>query len=162
MKLKKYFKNKLFLPILDLLKQGMSPQKLSLTITLGIIIGIMPFLIIGSYILLALAIILRLNIPIIQLICHAVIVVKFALFVPFLKIGQTVFSVPELPYDTKEILIHLKTEFWDTFSVVWQASLSGILVWLFISIPIGYIIYRTSVLFFSKKQNKLILETVKC
>jgi uncharacterized protein (DUF2062 family) len=162
LKLKKYFKNKLLLPILDLLRQGMSPEKLSLTVTLGIIIGIMPFLVIGSYILLALAVILRLNIPVIQIVCHAVIVVKVALFVPFLKMGQAIFSVPQLPYDTNEIFSHLKTEFWDTFSVAWQVSLSGILAWLIISIPLGYVIYRTSVLFFSRKQNKLILKTIRC
>ncbi len=156
-KLKNYLKNKLLHPILDLLKQGMSPEKISLTITLGIIIGIMPFLVIGSYILLALAIILRLNIPATQIVCHAVIVVKIALFVPFLKMGQAIFSVPQLPYETNEILSHLKTEFWNTFSVVWQVSLSGILAWLIISIPLGYIIYRSSIFFFARKQIKLLV-----
>jgi uncharacterized protein (DUF2062 family) len=138
----------------------MSPQKLSLTVTLGIIIGIMPFLVVGSYLLLLLAIILRLNIPVIQLINHAVIVVKIALFVPFLKIGKSIFEVPQIPYELNEITSHLRTEFWETFSIVWQTSLSGIIAWLVFSLPASYIIYKLSVLFFARKQNKLMLNTV--
>lgn len=140
----------------------MSPQKLSLTVTLGIIIGIMPFLVVGSYLLLLLAIILRLNIPVIQLVNHAVIVVKIALFVPFLKIGKTIFEVPQIPYELNEIISHLRAEFWETFSIVWQTSLSGIIAWLIFSLPASYIIYKLSVLFFARKQNKLMLNTVQC
>ena len=121
----KFLKNKLINPLLDILKKGMSPQKLSLTVTLGIIIGIMPFLVVGSYLLLLLAIILRLNIPVIQLVNHAVIVVKIALFVPFLKIGKTIFEVPKIPYELNEIISHLRAEFWETFSIVWQTHRSG-------------------------------------
>lgn len=139
----------------------MSPQKLSLTVTLGIVIGIMPFLVVGSYILLALAIVLRLNIPVIQIVCHVAIVAKVALFVPFLIMGQALFNIPKIPYDITEVLGHLKTEFWDTFSRVWQISLSGLIAWLILSIPAGYIIYRVAVLFFTKKVNKLASSVVQ-
>ena len=132
----------------------MSPKKLSLTLTLGIIVGIMPFMLVGTYLLLVLAIIFRLNVPIIQLINHAAIAGKIVLFVPFLKLGQLIFNSSEIPFELSEILGHLRVEFWETFSTVWQVSLSGLIAWFIISIPIGYIIYRTSILFFTRKQNK--------
>ena len=54
-------------PVIQLLRQGVSPEKIALTIALGIILGVTPVL--GSTLLLCTlaAIVLRLNLPAIQL-----------------------------------------------------------------------------------------------
>ncbi len=55
-------------PFIKLLRQGVSPEKIALTISLGIILGVTPVL--GSTVLLCTlaAIVLRLNLPAIQLV----------------------------------------------------------------------------------------------
>jgi len=111
-------------------------------------------MVVGTYLLLLLAIILRLNVPIIQLINHAAIAGKLVLFVPFLKSGQLIFNGPEIPFELSELLSHLRVEFWETFAVVWQVSLLGVIVWLIVSIPFGLGIYKASILFFTRKQYK--------
>jgi uncharacterized protein (DUF2062 family) len=55
----------------------MSAKKLSLTLTLGIVFGIMPFMGVTTYLLIVLAIILRLNIPALQLVNYAVTAIAF-------------------------------------------------------------------------------------
>ena len=66
-------------PILDLLRQGITPEKMALSIALGITLGITPVIGSTSILCLLAAIVLRLNTPAIQLIC---LLLLFPLLVP--------------------------------------------------------------------------------
>ncbi len=78
-------------PFIQLLRQGMSPEKIALTIALGIILGVTPVL--GSTTLLCAlaAILLRLNLPAIQLVNGVVYPLQFLLLIPFYRLGAWMF-----------------------------------------------------------------------
>ncbi len=160
MTLKKIFKNKVLSPLLAFLKQGMSPHKLSLTLALGLIFGVMPFLGISTSLLVLIAIILKLNIPAIQLVNYAAYVIQITLFVPFLKSGQFIFNGPELPFELSNVIGMLQTQFWGTLEAIWEINLLGVATWAIIAIPGGFGIYHFSRSFFTKQQQKLQLELV--
>lgn len=84
-------------PILVQLKQGITPEKIALTVALGIVLGIFPIL--GSTTLLcALAgLWLRLNQPVIQLVNYFVYPLQIALLLPFYRAGETLFQQPHVP-----------------------------------------------------------------
>ena len=85
-------KNRLIAPFIELLRQGMSPEKIALTIALGIMLGVTPVL--GSTTLLCTlaALALRLNLPAIQLVNAVVYPLQIILLIPFFKLGA--FAVP--------------------------------------------------------------------
>ena len=145
-------------PMLTFLKKGMSAEKLSLTLALGICFGIMPFMGVTTYLLIPIALVLRLNIPAIQLVNYAVYFVQIVLFVPFLKIGQFLFHGPQLPFELTNIVSKFKNEFWNTLGAIWEVNLLGIVVWIIVSIPLAFLIYRLSLPFFARQQQKLELE----
>jgi uncharacterized protein (DUF2062 family) len=66
--LKKYISKKIIKPLLPYLNQGMSPEKLAFTLSLGICFGIIPVLGLNAILLAIMAFMFRLNLPAIQLI----------------------------------------------------------------------------------------------
>jgi uncharacterized protein (DUF2062 family) len=133
----------------------MSPKKLSLTLALGVTIGIIPLLGINTFLLVIIALTFRLNQPATQIVNWAMYAFQLVLFVPFLKMGQYLFSGPELPFDLSNIVTLFETSFWDTFNAIWQINLLGVLFWVIIAVPLGLIIYYTSLQFFLKQQRKM-------
>ena len=136
----------------------MSPHKLALTLAIGFIFGIIPFMGISTYLLILIAIVLRLNIAAIQLVNYAAYIIQITLFVPFLKSGQFIFNGPELPFELSNVLSMLQAHFWETIEAIWEINLLGIATWAIIAIPGGFGIYYLSRPFFTKQQQKLQLE----
>jgi hypothetical protein len=142
--LKKYLKKKIVSPLLKYLKKGVSVPKMSLTLSLGICLGIMPLIGIPGWLLLLLALIFKLNIPILQLINYIISILKYLLFIPFLKIGHKVFFPNEQTPDIQNILANYQSDFLGTFKSFWHMNLGGIFLWAMVAIPLGILIYYKS------------------
>lgn len=74
------------------LSQGISPERLALTLALGFAIGCLPMIGIPTALCLLLALGLRLNVPAIQAANYAAMPLQVALIFPFLRLGQWMFS----------------------------------------------------------------------
>ena len=85
-----YIQKKFILPLVNLLKQGMDPSRLSLALTSGAIIGVFPILGIATVVCGGIAAFFRLNHPAIQLANYVVFPMQLVLFFPFLTLGETV------------------------------------------------------------------------
>lgn len=142
--MKKHFSSKILSPILSYLKKGISVEKMSLSLALGICFGIMPLFGVSTWLLVLLALILKLNIPAIQLINYTVVIVKIVLFVPFLKLGQLIFFPLESDIELNTILTRYHADFLGTFKSFWHLNLGGIIIWSLIAIPLGVGIYYLS------------------
>jgi hypothetical protein len=153
--LKKYLNSKIIAPIHFQLNTGKSVEKLSLTLSLGICVGIMPAVGIGTWLLVLLALVFKLNIPVIQLVNHAIIVLKLVLFVPFLKLGQVLFFPNTTQIQLKAIVSDYQHDFIGTLQSVWRLNLGGIFIWAILVLPLGLLIYRQSHLFLLKQQLKM-------
>jgi len=90
-------KSKLFKLTKTLLGEGMSSDKISLSIALGVALGIFPVL--GSTTLLCAiaALVLRLNLPAIQVVNYLVYPLQLILLAPFYGAGSWLFSDQRLP-----------------------------------------------------------------
>jgi uncharacterized protein (DUF2062 family) len=69
------------------LLQGISPQRLALTLALGFAIGCIPVVGIPTLVCAALALTLRLNLPAIQAANYAVMPLQMVLILPFVRLG---------------------------------------------------------------------------
>ncbi len=92
-----FWQRRVVTPIVSQLKQGITPEKIALTLALGAVLGIFPIL--GSTtILCAVAgLWLRLNQPVIQVVNYFMYPVQIALLLPFYRAGETLFGQQHVP-----------------------------------------------------------------
>lgn len=123
---------------------------MALTITLGFLLGIIPAFGFITPICTAIALWLRLNVPLVLAILYAVLPLQLALFVPFLHWGEQVFNLPPIPFSPERLLHMVQTDWLNTLGLIGLTNLAALAVWLIISIPAGYILYFLCFLIFRK------------
>jgi len=133
----------IFLPIVDLLRQGITPEKIALSIALGAVLGIFPVL--GSTTLLcaAAALVLRLNLPAIQVVNFLIYPLQLILFLPFLQMGSRITRAARVTLSMKEVFGMIKSDPWSLIKMLWTASLGAIAIWLVISPLVIAAVYFT-------------------
>lgn len=133
--------NKLTRHILDLLKQGITPQKVALAVVLGALLGIAPVLgtTIVSCTVAALA--FGLNLPLIQLVNNLVYPLQLLLLIPFVQAGQRLFGEPPLPFSVSEIIARFQKDFWGSVVAFWSYTWHGATAWLLFSAVAGPLLY---------------------
>ncbi len=142
--------NRLWLPLIALLKQGITPEKLALTVALGALLGTIPVLGTTTFLCTVAALSLRLNLPAIHLVNYAVYPLQLAFFIPFIKIGSAIIGGPEITVTIAEIIRLANENFFQMVHTLWLANLFGVIVWLAAGIPIAFIIYLIFLILFRR------------
>ncbi|HET6170410.1 MAG TPA: DUF2062 domain-containing protein [Terracidiphilus sp.] len=88
------------------LGQGVSPQRLALTLALGFAIGCLPMIGIPTALCMIVAVSLRLNLPAIQVANYAAMPLQVALIFPFVRLGSWMFASGRQPALTAAMLGH--------------------------------------------------------
>src|SRR6266849_8504129 len=103
-----FFNRRLLRPILALLRQGVTPQKMALSLALGGALGVFPALGCTTLLCTIVAIVLRLNLPAIQIVNYFVYPIQIALLLPFFRLGEKLFRAAPLPVSIAQIhgMIH--------------------------------------------------------
>ncbi len=128
-------------PILALLRQGVTPEKLAISIALGIILGVFPVL--GSTTLLCAgaAILLRLNLPAIQLVNYVVYPFQLALLIPFLRLGEKIFRQPAMPLSLSQIIAKIHANAWLAIKDLWVVTAHAMVAWVLVAPPAALLLY---------------------
>ncbi|MBI9036797.1 MAG: DUF2062 domain-containing protein [Bacteroidales bacterium] len=157
LKTKNYFKYQLWIPILGFLKQGITPEKLSLTIVFGVVFGIFPIIGFTTILCLLAAFIFRLNKAVILLINFSLYPLQILLIIPLIRLGKIIFGYSFVSYSVNEIINMFKENWIFAIQHIWFQTLLGILAWLIISIPLSFILYYSFLPVFKKfiKEDKL-------
>jgi len=126
----KFLRRKVIQPIIDLLKQGITPERIALTIALGVILGVTPVL--GSSTLLCTiaAVSLRLNLPVIQLVNGMVYPLQLALIIPFLKIGAWLFRTEPPAVSLSYLVSLIRADAWHAIAMLWTALMHALVAWI--------------------------------
>lgn len=129
-------------PLVNFLRQGLSPQKLALCVSLGVVLGTFPIL--GSTTLLctAAAIVLRLNMPAIQLVNYFVYPLQLLLFIPFIRAGELLFDQIPIPLDLPLIFQMLESDLIGTIKFLWWTNMRAIVAWFITVPPLGFVLYH--------------------
>ena len=125
-----------------LLKQGISHEKIALSIAIGTTIGIFPVLGATTALCAIAAFVFRLNLPAIQLVNYLVYPLQLILLVPFLKAGGWLFGDQRFSQLGKEILALIQNDFWGSFGMLWSLTVYAIAIWLILSPLIIVILYK--------------------
>jgi uncharacterized protein (DUF2062 family) len=127
--------------VLDLLKMGLTPEKLALTIVLGAVIGILPVL--GSTTILcgAVAVALGLNLPVIQAVNYLVYPLQIVMIIPFIRIGEWIFGSPRLAMTATEIVTFVTNDPMGAISALWWVTLQALVAWVLFALASSALIY---------------------
>lgn len=127
--------------ILELLSQGITPHKLALAVVLGVLLGITPVL--GTTIVSCTmaALMLGLNLPLIQLANNLVYPLQLLLLIPFVQAGQRLFREPPLPLSFTQIAAMLQTDLWGSIVALWSYTLHGLVAWVLFCLVAGPLMY---------------------
>ncbi len=136
-----FWKEKIIQPLLQFLKQGVTPKKMALTLSLGLVFGIFP--VIGTTTLLctALALIFRLNMAIMQIANYLAYPLQILLLLPFMKFGTELFSAGTVSLSFEELSQMFQNHFLKALQILGMSQLYAIFIWAILSIPIGIALY---------------------
>ena len=123
---------KLVLPIIELLRQGITPEKIAESLAFGIVLGIFPVL--GSTTILCTlaAIVFRLNLPAIQLVNYFVYPLQLALLIPFIRFGEILFRSPHVSLSLPLIFHMIRQNAWQTTKTYWTSGWHAMVAWCLI------------------------------
>lgn len=131
-------------PLLDLLKTGLSPNQLALTVGLGVAIGLIPAFGITTLLSAAVALRLRLNVAAMQLATHLMTFFQLVLLIPFLRAGAGLMGqgdkVANLTVASlRQLIDH---EGWQAVGkLLWRAELGALLLWAVAMVPLVALLY---------------------
>ena len=140
--MQEYLHRRLVRPILDLLTQGITPEKIALSIAFGLVLGMFPALGWSTLLCLVLALWLKLNVPAMQLVNYLSYPLQLALLVPFLRAGEFLFRAPRLAISLPQILAMVKANVWHAITSLWAATMHAIVAWALVAPVAVWVIYK--------------------
>jgi len=124
-----FMQRKLVRPIIELLKEGVTPEKMALSLALGAALGIFPALGWTTALCAIAALTLRLNLPAIQIVNYFMYPAQIALLLPFFRLGEWLFRAPRLAISVPQIYALIHAGLWNAIRVLWTTTWHAIVVW---------------------------------
>ncbi|HEY2460958.1 MAG TPA: DUF2062 domain-containing protein [Candidatus Acidoferrum sp.] len=117
-------------PILDLLRQGVTPEKIAMSAALGVALGTFPVMGLTTAMCAVVALVWRLNLAAIQIVNYLVYPLQIILLLPFYGLGEKLFHAPHLEAITIPKMIEmLRTDQQGTLALLLTATWHAIAVW---------------------------------
>jgi uncharacterized protein (DUF2062 family) len=127
--------------VLDLLTQGVTPEKIALSLTIGAVMGTFPLLGTTTTICTVLAIVLGLNLPAIQLANYAVYPVQLLLLLPEIRVGEKLTHSAPLTLSVAQITAMVRADRWFAARTLWHSAEHALIGWALFAIPATFILY---------------------
>lgn len=137
-----FVRRRLVDPILELLRQGVTPEKIALSLAFGLGIGIFPVLGVSTVLCTVIAIVLRLNLPAIQLVNYLASPLQLALIIPFVRVGEQLLGIRPQPLSISEGFRLMAVGVLHAVHVLWDAIVHAAVGWIVIGPVLIYALYR--------------------
>ncbi len=126
----KWWRRWLLTPVRNQLRQGMSVERISWTISLGFVLGVFPVMGTTSWICLFAAWALKLNQALLHVFKALVYPLHLALILVFIRMGQRLWGVPLIAYSIPDLLHKFKDDPLQFARDFGLAALQGVSAWL--------------------------------
>lgn len=137
-----FWQRRIVAPITAQLKQGITPEKIALTLALGAVLGIFPILGATTLMCALAGLWLRLNQPIIQLTNYFIYPVQIVLLLPFYRAGESLFQQPHVPITDVSALITRFSESPMQFMADYgMVGVYGVVVWCLCAPALAAVLY---------------------
>jgi hypothetical protein len=126
---KGFFYQRMVRPILDLLRQGVTPEKIALSVALGAALGMIPALGWSTTLCAIAAIVFKLNLPAIQIANYFMYPAQIAMLLPFFRWGEKLFRAPHFPLSAAQIYATFHASMWNACKLLWTTIWHALVVW---------------------------------
>lgn len=144
-------KHKILIPFHLVPKDGISPENLAFSVTLGIISGIFPIIGMTTVLSIVLTMLFRQNLLVVQSVQWILALVQVLLIIPFMQFGAYIVNAQTLHISMAQINHAFQPGILSGIKTVGIFHLYGILTWLILVIPAGAISYFGFLLIFQRK-----------
>jgi uncharacterized protein (DUF2062 family) len=129
-------------PILGLLRQGLAPSQLALSLAFGLGVGIFPVLGVSTPLLTVIALGMRLNLPAIQLVNYLASPLQLLLIIPFVRVGERLVGAEPQPLTVSAGLEVLAKGVVQAVVILWDAIVHAAIGWIAIGPVLIFVLYR--------------------
>lgn len=129
-------------PLHSLLKQGLSRQSLAMTLAIGVVVATFPIFGVTTLLCAVVAARMGLNQVAIQIANYAGYPLQFLLFVPLIRLGESVLGLPTVSVDPTimgDMLWQHPLNFIGTYGV---AVGGACVVWLMLAVPVIWLLQK--------------------
>jgi uncharacterized protein (DUF2062 family) len=140
--LRSFWERKIVRPIINLLKQGMTPEKIALGLALGIVLGIFPVIGMTTLLCTVAAFLFRVNLPAIQVANYLAAPLQVAFLLPFYRAGEWLFHAPPLPLSVKEIAALVEKDMIGAMTFLWDTTLHAVVAWTLVAPVLVFLLYH--------------------
>ncbi|MGB0123393.1 MAG: DUF2062 domain-containing protein [Silvibacterium sp.] len=129
-------------PLKLLLRQGITPQKVALSLACGVVCGLFPVPGATTLLCAAVALLFRLNLPAVQLVNYFIYPAQLALILPFIRAGEFILRTDRTKLSLPQMIALFGKNHVQALHVLWRLALHGIVAWLVFA-PVAFVIlYR--------------------
>lgn len=138
----KRLKQQIWEHVLLLLRTGMHPDKLIISLVIGVLIGLMPLLGLTTLIGFLIAFFFKLNIVLLQLANYLVFPLQVILIGPFFKVGDLLFKSGDTSFSFVNLAqVYAREGILNFFGILGEANFYAFLTWLIIAFPLGFMMF---------------------
>ena len=127
--------------VVDLLRQGLTPEKLALSIVLGAVIGVIPVLGATTILCGVVAAAFGLNHPVIQSVNYLVYQLQFMMLIPFMRAGEWAFGSPQLHLSVTEIAAAVARDPLAAIAAFWTITMQALVAWVVFGVATTLVSY---------------------
>lgn len=137
-----WWRRRILGPILEQLRQGISPDQIALTLALGLVLGVFPILGATTLLCAGAAFWLRLNQPVIQLVNYLAYPVQIALLIPYYRAGETLFGQPHVPiFSVPDLIARFQADPGQLFVDYGMVGVYGVVAWVLTAPLLAALLY---------------------
>ena len=129
-------------PVVDLLRQGLTPEGIALAFAFGLAAGVFPLLGMTTFLGVAIAAILRLNQPTLQLANWLAYPLQLALIRPFARLGEWLVGMPPTPFSVAEVARSVAADPAQAVAAFGLVGLHAVLGWVAVMPIVVLVLYR--------------------
>jgi uncharacterized protein (DUF2062 family) len=140
-KAKEALRRRVVAPVVQQLVQGVTPEKLALSVALGVVVSVMPVLGVTTLVALAVSAALRLNHVAVVAANYAAYPLQIILFIPFFQLGAWVTRGPPVPFSFTQVQAELAAGIWPTVLRYAEANARAMAAWILVAPLATWLLY---------------------
>ena len=147
-------------PIVVLLRQGVTPGQIALSIAFGTVLGVFPVLGTTTVLCTVAALMWRLNLAAVHAVHFALTPVQLLLIIPFVRVGEGLLDHAPQPLSISAGLEIIAQGAAHAIVVLWDAILHAMLGWLVVGPVAIFVLYRALVPVLERAARRFTREAV--
>jgi uncharacterized protein (DUF2062 family) len=124
-----FLQRRVIKPLVKLLRQGVTPEKLALSLALSAALAVIPAFGWSVWLCGIAGLAFGLNLPAMQAVNYFLYPAQVVLLLPFFRLGEKLFRAPHLPLSISQIFSMVHANFWGAIKFLWDTTWHAVVVW---------------------------------